>query len=171
MSETVLQIGRLEAIWLKRAHRGPMDAVSAARLVEGEGVEGSVDRGRRRQVTLLEREEWERFMTELGASIDPSSRRANLLVSGLRLAESRGRILTIGSVKLAIGGELTPCERMDQAFPGLQNAMRPNWGGGAFAEVIVGGTIQVGDPIAWGKAGRAVSATGGERLRTGQRSA
>src|SRR4051812_2807948 len=48
--------GVLEAIWAKRAHRGPMDAVQEARLVEGKGVDSSVDRSRRRQVTVLSRE-------------------------------------------------------------------------------------------------------------------
>ena len=74
--------GRLEAIWIKRAHRGPMDPVGAADLVEGKGVAGSVDRSRRRQVTILSREAWSACMTELDAQLDPSTRRANLLVSG-----------------------------------------------------------------------------------------
>ena len=53
--EVTQQAGRLEAIWLKRAHRGRMDFVREAELVAGQGLAGSVDRSRRRQVTLLER--------------------------------------------------------------------------------------------------------------------
>ncbi len=141
--------GRLEAIWLKRAHRGVMDAVEAASLVAGRGLVGSADQGRRRQVTLIEREVWERLMRELGAAEPPSARRANLMVSGLGLAGSRGRVLRVGGCRLRILGETRPCERMDEAFDGLREAMKPDWGGGAFAEVLDDGRISVGETIGW----------------------
>lgn len=141
--------GRLEAIWLKRAHRGPMDSVQEAELIDARGLAGNVDRSRRRQVTLIERETWDRVMAELGADVDPSARRANLLVAGIGLENTRGRILRIGEARVVIGGETTPCERMEAVLPGLRAALRPAWGGGAFGQVLKGAVIRVGDAIVW----------------------
>src|SRR6185503_16162710 len=141
--------GRIEAIWIKPAHRIPMKRVDSGELVAGRGLEGSVDRSRRRQLTLLEAENWSRCVSKLNAATDPSARRANILLSGVRLAHTRGRVLKIGAARIQVGGELTPCERMDEALPGLQEALRADWGGGVFAQVLEGGLIAVGDSVFW----------------------
>ena len=141
--------GVLEAIWLKRAHRGPMDAKPSAILIPGQGLEGSVGRSSRRQVTIIEREVWDAMMRQTGSDAPPSTRRANLMVSGIRLADTRKRILRVGGARLEIAGETKPCERMEEAVPGLRAAMYPSWGGGAFAKVLVGGEIRVGDEVDW----------------------
>jgi MOSC domain-containing protein YiiM len=141
--------GRLEAIWVKRAHRGPMDPVSAGRLVAGRGLVGNADQGRRRQVTIIEQGAWERLMNQLGESVAPAARRANLMVSGVRLDRSRDQVLRVGGCRLRIGGETRPCERMDKALPGLRAAMRVDWSGGVYAEVLREGDIVVGDFVEW----------------------
>ena len=143
--------GRVEAIWVKRAHRAPMKEVTEAVMVPGKGIEGDVNTSRRRQVTIIEREMWESFMKQLGTDASPIGRRANFMVSGVNLAETRGRILKIGGVRVAIGGETTPCERMDEYLPGLRAAMKPNWGGGAFAQVLDDGVVTVGDAVEFEK--------------------
>ena len=126
-----------------------MDPKGSALLEAGRGLAGNADRGGRRQVTLLSSERWNELMAEVGASIEPHTRRANLVVSGLDFQDTRGRILKVGSCRLRIGGETRPCELMDEAATGLQSAMRERWGGGVFAEVLDGGAIAVGDAVAW----------------------
>jgi MOSC domain-containing protein YiiM len=141
--------GRVERLWVKRAHRGAMDARDSIELVAGRGVEGSADRGGRRQVTILEREVWESLMRELGSDAGPETRRANVLVSGIDLRASRGRVLRLGGTRIRIAGEVKPCERMEEAVPGLRALMYPQWRGGAFGQVLEGGLVTVGDAVAW----------------------
>jgi MOSC domain-containing protein YiiM len=141
--------GRLEAIWLKRAHRGVMDGVAEARVSPDEGLVGSVDRSKRRQVTVLDLDAWTTALRESGGNVPPAERRANLLISGVDLVNSRGRVLRVGDVRLSIGGETTPCERMDALHPGLQEAMRRDWRGGVFAQVLDEGMLRVGDDVSW----------------------
>ncbi len=149
ITESAHPPGRVEGIWLKRAHRGPMDPVQRATAVTGRGLAGSTGRSTRRQVTIITREAWGAMMQELDARIDPSARRANILISGIELPDTRGRVLRIGVARVVVGGETTPCERMEDALPGLRRAMTPAWRGGVFGQVITGGEIEVGNAVCW----------------------
>jgi MOSC domain-containing protein YiiM len=99
----------------------------------GRGLVGNADQGGRRQLTVIEQEAW---------------KRANLMVSGVRLAESRDRVLRVGACRLRIGGETRPGKRTDEALPGLRSATRVDWGG-VFGEVWGDGEIAVGDVVEW----------------------
>jgi MOSC domain-containing protein YiiM len=144
--------GRLQAIWLKRSRRGPMDSVLRA-IVHEDGLAGSVRSSRLRQVTLIEQERWDALMQAVGSVAPPSARRANLLVSGISLARTRGRLLRVGAVHLRVCGETRPCERMEEVATGLEAAMRIDWGGGVFAQIVQPGGLAVGDVVAWIDAG------------------
>lgn len=142
-------MARLHQIWVKRAHGGKMDGEERVTLVAGRGMVGNAHQGGRRQITLMDLERWRQLMDRLGADLDTSARRANLVIDGLDLFDSRGRTLRIGAARLLVHGETRPCERMDETLAGLQSPMGERWGGGAFAEVVAGGEISVGDDVAW----------------------
>jgi MOSC domain-containing protein YiiM len=139
----------LRQIWIKRAHRGKMDPATTATLVAGRGIVGNADQGGKRQVTIVDLERWLELMDRLGGDLETDVRRANLVIDAFDLFDSRGKTLRIGTARLLIHGEVRPCERMDEALPGLQAVMRERWGGGAFAEVVEGGEISLGDAVGW----------------------
>ena len=143
-------MSRLEQIWIKRMHHGPMDPAHRASVVAGKGIVGNANQGGKRQVTIVSNKHW----TEITAPLllgtpDPRLRRANLLVSDIDFSDARGKILKIGNVRIRIYGETRPCEQMEAAVPGLKHAMSVPWGGGAFGEVLDDGEIAVGDAVSF----------------------
>ena len=123
-----------------------MDPVSRASLIAGRGIAGDANQGSTRQVTVLSDRTWTEVTSGPGTP-DPIVRRANLLVSDIDLANSRNKILQIGRVRIRLLGEVRPCERMEDARPGLKAAMSVPYGGGAFGEVLDDGDIAVGDMV------------------------
>ena len=142
-------MGRLEAIWVKRAKQVPMDPKDEVALVAGRGIVDNANQGGRRQVTIIEKEIWEALMAELGGDLHPSRRRANLMVSNFPLKDSRGKTLRIGNCRIAIKGETKPCNLMEESLEGLLVAMFPEWRGGAFGQVLDDCVIRVGDSLSW----------------------
>lgn len=142
-------MGRIAAIWIKRVRRGPMDPVERAAARAGAGLEGNADQGGRRQVTLLDVARWGDAEIELDARVPFTARRANVLTEGIDYLESRGRILSLGAVRVRIGGNTRPCERMDEARAGLRAALAPEWRAGAYGELLDDGEIAVGDDVRW----------------------
>jgi MOSC domain-containing protein YiiM len=136
--------GRVEAIWVKRSHGGVMDAADEVDVVAGKGIVRDANFGRRRQVTVIEKETFDRVRRSLPDAA-PVMRRANIMVSGVRLLESRNRVLRVGGVRILLRGETRPCERMDEQCDGLRAALSTDWGGGAHGMVLDDGLVRVGD--------------------------
>ncbi len=147
--QTSAERATVVSIWLKRAHGGPMDRVESAELVAGRGLRGNADQGGRRQITLIDEASWADALRDLGAEVDPSARRANMMLRGIDLRDSRGRLLRVGSCTVRIFDETRPCQLMDQASAGLREALKKNWRAGASGEIVEGGTVRVGDDAAW----------------------
>lgn len=126
-----------------------MDARGTATLQAKKGIVGNADWGGWRQVTIIEHERWQEVTGGLGVTLDPATRRANLLVSGIDLEDSRDKTLAVGGVRLKLVNQTAPCNLMDEARQGLKDALRPHWGGGAFGYVVDDGDIAVGDAVRW----------------------
>ncbi len=142
-------MGSVEAIWIKRNRSGPMDERQRVRGIAQRGLEGNANQGGKRQVTLLSADRWEEVRRDLEADVDPKLRRANLFLRGVDLTESRGRVLTVGPCRVQIWGETVPCRLMEESHAGLQEALRPDWRGGVYGELLDDGEIAVGDPVSW----------------------
>ncbi len=142
-------MGRLEFIWLKSSHGGPMDPVDEVSALDGRGLEGNADFDGRRHVTLIEKEVFDALQEEFGETVEPSMRRANFLVSGITLEGTRDRVLNVGDLRIRIRGETRPCDVMDEACQGLREALSPNWRAGAHGSVLNDAIVRVGDDVRW----------------------
>jgi MOSC domain-containing protein YiiM len=142
-------VGRVERIWVKRVEGETPDEVSSATALANAGFEGNYRLGGRRQVTVLSAQAWDAVQKEMALTLDPALRRANVLVSGIDLEASKGRILRLGTVSILVRGETKPCNLMEAACPGLREALAPHWRGGIYGEVLTDGEITVGDAAAF----------------------
>lgn len=143
-------MAKLLGIAWRAGKRAPMQIEDQASVGVETGVAADF-RGRpgARQVTVMAVEDWRRACADAGAEIPWHARRANLLVDGLKLADTGGRKLHVGErVVLEVTGELDPCSRMDEVHDGLRSALTPDWRGGVTCRVLSGGPIAAGDPVA-----------------------
>lgn len=146
--------GRLAGIARRSGKRAPMEELRSGVITIEAGLEGD-SRGatfKKRQITVLAREDWEAALSALAGLAGPPDlpwtvRRANLLVEGVRLPRAKGGVLRVGAVELQITNQTNPCYRMDEAHKGLLSALHPEWRGGVTCCVLVGGPIALGDSV------------------------
>ena len=135
----------------------PLQSVQEIELVEAKGILdepryfGRVSRDtgqpRRRQVTLIEREQIAVHATALKLpSIGPGAVRSNIETLGINLIALVGREVEIGDAVLLLYAPRDPCAKMDAICQGLRELMT-NQRQGVVAEVLRSGRVRVGDAI------------------------
>ena len=102
---------------------------------------------RRRQVTLIEREQISAHADALNLpQIPPGAVRANIETTGISLIECIGKQLQIGEAVIRVYEARTPCSQMDLIVKGLRELM-DNSRQGVLAIVIQSGAVRIGDKI------------------------
>lgn len=154
--------GRVQAILLRPARGAPVLSVPCVLALKDRGLEGDRSAkavparagGHKRQVTLIQAEHLPLIAAWIGCeSIAPAQLRRNLVIAGLNLVAAR-TLFADQPMHIAIGEEVVliatgpcdPCSKMEAELGvGAYNAMRGH--GGITAQVLVGGTITVGDAV------------------------
>lgn len=148
--------GSIVAIHVGERRAAPPVAIESVRAVAGRGLEG--DRYFKREgtfskkgapgqeITLIEAEALEALDRECGIALAPGATRRNLTTRGVALNHLVGREFQVGEVTLRGVLLCEPCGHMERltaagAKAGLVHR------GGLRAEVVHGGTIQVGDSV------------------------
>lgn len=134
-------------LWVRPEPEKPLVEVPSLRLVAGSGVEGDHAFGRMRHVTIVFADDWAAATRVLGRDVDPSARRANVLVAGGGGVSWIGRRVRLGTSVVEIKGIVSPCPVMDAAAQGLQEALRPDGRAGVWGRVVEDGDLVPGDEL------------------------
>lgn len=150
--------GSVVSIQIAVNAKGPMTALPEVRAIAGQGLEGdrycnqigsySHHPGPDREVTLIEMEAIEALERDYQTTLDPKDSRRNIATRGVPLNHLIGQAFTIGDVKLEGIRFCEPCANLvkltgKDVLRGLIHR------GGLRARIVNGGTIRVGDAIAW----------------------
>lgn len=133
--------GHVTDLYLKTERGGAMQRMTEVRAVDKLGLEGDASFGRsKRQVLIIEAETLDAF------ALKPGVVRENIVTRGVSYAGSaKGTQIVIGTVRLEVTMDCTPCPFIDTIRAGLANEIRGRRG--TLCRVIQGGLIKEGDPI------------------------
>jgi MOSC domain-containing protein YiiM len=141
-------MGKVEDIARREKIRAPMETLDTVIVDKKMGLAGDIRGGSlKRQVTILTAEAWKSVCEEIQSDLPWTTRRANILISGIKLPQKSGYQIKIGEVLLEVTRQTDPCERMDEQYLGLTNALMPDWRGGVCCKVLCGGKIDHGDEV------------------------
>ena len=143
----VTDVGVIAGLARHARPKAPMEPIDRAEITPELGIRGDARGARkpggsgRRQVTLIERGDWDAAMAEVGRDLPWWERRCNVAVDGFDLPQAPGALLRLGAdVVLEVTRFTDPCARMEALAPGLFAALLPDWRAGVCSRVIQGGT-------------------------------
>src|SRR5437867_195223 len=157
MARTAAWHGEVVSIHIAPKAEDPMRSVQTVRAIAGKGLEGDryfkasgtySDRpGPAREITLIESEAIEAMARDNELVISPGEARRNVITRGVPLNHLVGREFVVGGVRLRGIRLCEPCSHLEGltrrgVLAGLIHR------GGLRAQILVGGEIRVGDPIA-----------------------
>lgn len=139
-------MGQVRGICISEKKGVAKHQIRTAQLIENYGIEGDAHAGNwHRQISLLGYEVREEFNRK-GGQVVTGDFGENLLVEGIDFsALDVGTRLGIGSVQLEITQLGKECHSHCAIYHRVGDCIMPREG--VFGRVLVGGTIQVGDPI------------------------
>jgi MOSC domain-containing protein YiiM len=140
---------KLEALAIREKSKTVMAELAQVNVSITKGLAGDA-RGSpgKRQVSLLSSEQWGLACNEVGSKLPWTTRRANVLVSGVQFGPQHlNQIVCIGDLRMRVCAETDPCIVMERAQKGLFKALKPDWRGGVLCEVLSPGDIKIGDEI------------------------
>lgn len=144
------EAGTLIAIATRPARHATMETFPQIAITQEQGLVGD-HKGRPglRQVSILFMEDWQAAIDELDPRAAWTIRRANLLLGGLVNPQNAGARLRVGEALLETTAQTYPCQRMEDALPGLRKTLAIDWRGGCLCRVLEGGVARVGDIAAF----------------------
>lgn len=134
----------------------PMDSPRSAKAVVARGLEGdryfdgagywSNHPHVGREITLIEIESIEALEKEKNITVEPAAARRNIVTRGVPLNHLVGREFRVGAVRLRGKRLCEPCDYLEGlTVKGVLTGLIHR--GGLRADIILGGTISVGDEI------------------------
>jgi MOSC domain-containing protein YiiM len=145
---TIAVNGELLGIARRSKPREPIETANEVLITIEAGVEGDCHGSEPdRQVTVISADSWRDACQDLGMEVPWTKRRANLLLGGIDLRDTKGALILIGDVLLEIADENPPCRVMDIQQDGLRKALKPDWRAGVSCRVLTGGKIKLGDTV------------------------
>jgi MOSC domain-containing protein YiiM len=151
-----MNTGKIVSIQITPELGKPLENVPSVQAVAGQGLEGDryfADAGTfskkkkpSQEITLIEIEALEALQRDYGLELSPAESRRNLATRGVALNHLVGKEFKVGPVVLRGIKLCEPCGHLEK-LTGRSVREGLIHRGGLRAQILVGGQVQVGDPV------------------------